>query len=1782
MDGMSYVRLGEEPYMQLDKMKLRNYFPHEIEKLSVVRITQTKTFDEIGHPVKGGLYDPAMGPHNTDRCETCHQYQVHCPGHIGHLRLDVPVFNPLLFSFSLNLLKGSCVQCHRLTCGSDSIDAKVLLVQLRCFELGVPHLVQAMASIYKDRLTNMDVSEKITLEEEMQILAEVDKMISKAEGKPYSKLKGGIPDKNTVDLRKEVVSNFLRSHLFKRREKCPLCKGKNGKLTNDQARCIILNFSSTSKGKKVNTYRDEFEVEESENESDKENDLGDLEKLGYGGVEVTEGTLEEQLIAVQKGSCDKLAWRAAEVREHFRLLFKNDGEFLLKVFPLLNDEGAKDCCPLDGLFSELIMVPPTKFRPIRLFQGQNYEDPQSVNLRKLLEATETIKAISLVMKGDKSASLAELITTRVMGRTINAKMHNAYVFLQQKMNAIFDEELDHANDKLKAPGIKQILEKKQGLFRMNMMGKRVNYACRSVITPDPYLDIDEIGIPEVFAKKLTFSEPVNIYNMQYLRKLVENGNEKHPGANFVFNSNQKKVILTSDKEKHNLKTVSKSLQSANGDYIKGPMKVLRHLRNGDMMLMNRQPSLHKPSILGHRCRVLRGQKALRMNYAPCKAYNADFDGDEMNGHLVQSFIAQSEVSEIANVGSNLLVPKDATPLLGLIQDHVVSGVLLTLRGRFLNKEDFMHLVLAAFSETSERIEIPPPCMLKPQVLYSGKQVISCIMKNCIPEGKPLINLAGKAKTPLSCWRVRGYSDPQFDMSESEVVFRQGELLVGVLDKAHYGATQYGLAHCCFELYGPKIGVKVLSCFSRLFTTYLQFHGFTLGVADILIRKEADQERTKHVLESRTIGNQVVIKTFALSENATEAEIKNALATTYNNPAGQGTDVKMLDYGMKQGISKYNEAITKACVPTGLIRSFPENALQVMIQSGAKGSSVNAIQISCCLGQIELEGKRMAVTVAGRTLPSFKAYDPSPRAGGFIDQRFLTGINPQELFFHTMAGREGLIDTAVKTSRSGYLQRCIIKHLEGIKVHYDSTVRDHDGSIIQFRYGEDGLDTCKASFLSPKTFKFLEDNIEAATMCCKPKSARDADYSVYEAEKQYHKIQKWKRKKAKRNIQTKLYQSGFTEFSAEHIGADKKAIVGMWAELSASEKKVYEKRAPSSCPTPVDEKFNVNRVLGALPEKTLDQIYASSEDNEKLKRTLMWKGMQSLATAGENVGLLAAQSIGEPSTQMTLNTFHFAGRGEMNVTLGIPRLREILMTASQNIATPSAQIAILPGSTREQIDKIKQDLDRVFLNQVLRNFKLEDRINLSNGERWRRYSLRLELLPAERREKGTQHLKRRKIMKEIEKRFLKNIAKVMETKIKAVSTYQSMQTRKLRQGNLAAGVGTDAGDPRQRRRIDDGASSDEEADGGQDADAAERRLHNRHNDEAADYEGEDEDRGAVEMEDPNETVAPEGEPEEEKEGSEDDESQDDEATKKDEDNESPEYRVRHVIQSASLIVEYEFDTKKDRWCRAVFQTPLSSKTKLDMASIIDYEISKFIVHQTPGIERCVEDKQMKDGKEVTYIQTQGVNLQALFRHSDCLDVNSVYSNDLNLILNQYGVEACARAIVTEMANVFGVYGIDVSKRHLSLTADYMTFTGIIAPFNRGAMSSSASPLQKMTFETTIAFLRESILHGQEDHLTSPSARLVVGSLNRGGTGSFDLMSTLKYSNRFIEKQSFSIEAKRVLSSKRLLYGHETPPLRASEHFDGRPIAPDTVVDDVGDQPGTRPSTALKNRRRIPTI
>lgn len=336
-------------------------------------------------------------------------------------------------------------------------------------------------------------------------------------------------------------------------------------------------------------------------------------------------------------------------------------------------------------------------------------------------------------------------------------------------------------------------------------------------------------------------------------------------------------------------------------------------------------------------------------------------------------------------------------------------------------------------------------------------------------------LNAKTKVPGHLWGTGS--------KEDQVIFMDGELLSGVLDKAAFGASDYGLVHSVYELYGPNIAGQLLGILSRLFTKFLQHRAFTCRIDDLILTPEGDLKRAQLLQEGKDLGTAAAIENFPSLSTASESEIPQALTSLLEDVLRDDNKMAGLDMTVKTKLSKLTSSISDACLPHGLWRKFPHNHMQTMTLSGAKGSAVNARQISCGLGQQELEGRRVPVMVSGKTLPSFRPFETKALAGGYVGSRFLTGIKPQEFYFHCMAGREGLIDTAVKTSRSGYLQRCLIKHLEGIRVHYDHTVRGSDNSIYQFRYGGDALDVTKQKHLYQ--FGFIAQNEVSLVNLLKP-------------------------------------------------------------------------------------------------------------------------------------------------------------------------------------------------------------------------------------------------------------------------------------------------------------------------------------------------------------------------------------------------------------------------------------------------------------------------------------------------------------------------------------------------------------------------------------------------------------------------------------------------------------------------------------------------------------------------
>ena len=549
-------------------------------------------------------------------------------------------------------------------------------------------------------------------------------------------------------------------------------------------------------------------------------------------------------------------------------------------------------------------------------------------------------------------------------------------------------------------------------------------------------------------------------------------------------------------------------------------------------------------------------------------------------------------------------------------------------------------------------------------------------------------------------------------------------------------------------------------------------------------------------------------------------------------------------------------------------------------------------------------------------------------------------------------------------------------------------------------------------------------------------------------------------------------------------------------------------------------------------------YQSNAKDESFKDMIYTKFQRSMVEAGEPVGVLAAQSVGEPSTQMTLNTFHFAGRGDMNVTLGIPRLREILMVASENIKTPSVTVPFLPGITEKAKEDLRISLNRVTLANVLETVYVTEKVEIKKEKRGRIVKMKFVFL--NRKRYKDQYLVNPKfILHYFEKSYvralltdLSNIIKDKKVVLESGDQVKKSTSKKKSNKNSEESEGMD----KRMEEMEKGgfgeahASSDEE-DLADDADATEARKKARQGDNEVQEELSDEEVEMVENlekefgDEPEEaeldgsivksrSITPNADPDE---GIEEDlknDSDDEVETPIQRSNikmktlESQRRRLAVLNkakekESYAEVLDYAYDTEKEYWCELTLSFAVGQKN-VDMSNAIKKSAEKAVLREVKKITRAFL---IKNEKDESVLLTDGANIQAMFAYEHILDLNKLHCNNIHDMARYYGIEAATKTIVKEIVNVFNVYSIYINPRHLSLIADYMTFDGTYKPFNRIGIENNTSPLQQMTFETAVGFLRAATLGGKRDSLASPSSCIVVGKPFAGGTGTFQVMQNL---------------------------------------------------------------------------
>lgn len=650
----------------------------------------------------------------------------------------------------------------------------------------------------------------------------------------------------------------------------------------------------------------------------------------------------------------------------------------------------------------VLPVPPLSVRPsITMESGSRAEDDLTHALAEIVRQNERLKNFISSSAPESMIEEAWQALQNVIAAYIDNELPNIY-------------QLSHRGRK-QLKTLAQRLKGKEGRLRGNLNGKRVNFSSRTVISPDPLISIDEVGVPIEVAKILTVPMVVTKFNIEEARKYVLNGPYKWPGATIVYK--KREGVKLDLRYQRNLRQLAESLEI--GDVVE------RHLIDGDIVLFNRQPSLHRMSIMGHKVRVMPG-RTFRLNLLVCAPYNADFDGDEMNLHVPRLEEARAEALNLLLVENHILTPRYGGPIIGGRQDYISGAYLLTVKTTLLDREAVGRLLAAAGYSG----ELPEPAILKPRPLWTGKQLVSLFLPNDF-------NFSGRAKInagDLKC-------DSEDCFFDSYVVIRRGRLLEGVFDKNSIGAEQPdSVLHYIALEYGNSAARQMLDTMYRMFIRMLEIRGFSISISDIEIPKEARDKIAK------------------MTEEAKEDVMK--LIEQYRNGTLEIIPGRTLEESLELKIIQRLQKLRDDAGKTAIGYMNPFNNAFIMARTGARGSDINITQMAAMLGQQTVRGRRIVRGFRTRTLPHFRPGDLSPEARGFVVSNFRDGLKPHEVFFHAAGGREGLVDTALKTSQSGYMQRRLINALQDLYVAYDGTVRDSQDNIIQFKYGEDGVDPQK--------------------------------------------------------------------------------------------------------------------------------------------------------------------------------------------------------------------------------------------------------------------------------------------------------------------------------------------------------------------------------------------------------------------------------------------------------------------------------------------------------------------------------------------------------------------------------------------------------------------------------------------------------------------------------------------------------------------------------------------------
>lgn len=1282
-----------------------------------------------------------------------------------------------------------------------------------------------------------------------------------------------------------------------------------------------------------------------------------------------------------------------EVDELKKVIF--NAEDIMNIFKRITDEDAsvlgfpKDVNRPESLLCTVFPVPPPSVRPsVRNDTGQRCEDDLTHKLCDIIKTNNTLK-----QKISKNAS----------------KEHIDYwvSLVQYHVSTFVDNQLPGVPPAKQRTGrplrsVTERLKSKEGRIRGNLMGKRVDFSARSVITPDPNISIDEVGVPMKIAMNLTFPEVVNMMNKTKLEGLIANGPDNYPGAKYIkkASSNYRTIRLNSQ-------NIS-SIEIENGDIVE------RHLMDGDYVLFNRQPSLHKMSMMAHRVRVMH-YDTFRLNVCCTPSYNADYDGDEMNMHVPQSLQTENELMQLASVPTQIISPKDSSPIISVVQDIALGIYKITHDDVKLREKQVMNLIS---NNTRFAGHVP-----KADGLFSSKD-------------KDLKKL-WYGKSILST-----VFPPTLTTRVGDAVIEDGKVTSGsgVLSKKTYQDMTNGIIHAVYNDLGQEETKSLFDNTQRLICDWLVYNGFSVGVSDLIIDND-----TKGVIKKALTNIEEEVSTFM------NDVYKNNLQNV-----SMLTNEEFVEKSLSNIMNTHHKNIEKAVLADQNIKST-DNRMLSMVNSKSKGNIINVLQMMGAVGQCSVEGKRISYGFDNRTLPHYHKYNDGPEARGYVKHSFIDGLNPQEFFFHAMGGREGLIDTAVKTSETGYIQRKLVKAMEDCKVNFDMTVRNAGGQIIQFIYGDDGMnsvklekqhlsylkfgttiDDIKDTFLI-ETIDTLKGYVNADTLK-KMKSSKKAlnakllDYFEKVIEDRTFIIEKILKFKPDTFI---VYPIPFSRLINKAITVHYLKKLKAPTDLSVD---YILAKIDELYKLTISNSVEGNKVLHMLirhylnPKQLIKELNFTKDAFDYLCLNIENHFYKSLVNPSELVGVVAAQSIGEPTTQLTLNTFHLSGVASASKAVrGVPRIKELL-SISKNIKSPSLTIHLNEtyASDIAKAEEAKSFIQTTYLSDFIDTMEIYYESNVVENEKsiinaYDNYSILddVELETKDCNKKANNWLLKIEI----------NAEKLVDNKLKTEDIYKAFVTN-----------------------YND-------------------RIHCIHSDDNADKiifrikltpeNSEDiiTDMKALEQE-----------------------------------------MLSMVINGISGI--NNVSTQAD--CSIMEINPETLKLEVRSNNKKDKK-----EHCTPVGKECENEQNVH-----CQLITEGTNLLDILGLSKYVDPVNTISNDIYEIYEVLGIEAARQALFNEIDDIFKESG-NVNQRHISLLIDTMTSKGSLLSIDRhGINRSDIGPLAKCSFEETADILIKSGVFGEYDKMQGVAANVIVGQIPKCGTGDSDIIMDHELISKSNEVQDYT--------------------------------------------------------------